>query len=119
MNFAQMYQQETTSAAYGLMANREKMPVASIVNREVTLCDCALMDGEKGMYAVLLLAEYPDNFICGGSVVTNKLMKTADAYGGWPEMVKNLKADCPTVIFRANRSRRTGNTYTDMEVLVK
>ena len=116
MSFREKFQSATKSRGFQLMENREKKPVAEVLNIELTLVDCVLMNGDKGEYVILLVAEHPDNFICGGSVVTSNLKATAEEFGGWDKMVEAIQNDCPTVVFKTGHSKKSGNAYTTMEV---
>ena len=122
MSFKSIFQEVSNRALSPLMEGREKVPLTSILNQEVTLVNVDLVSGNNGVYVVFLLEEHPKGFFTGGTVVTDKFTRTSEACDGWDNMVAAIMEEAPKVRFtsKLSKNRRPdggANYYTDMEVL--
>lgn len=66
---------EITESGLPLMEGKEKLDSKEILGEVVTVDEYGFMEGEEGEYVVISLQEYPQNFIYGGSVVSEAFKK--------------------------------------------
>lgn len=106
-----------------LMENKIRVETAEVADKPVTIVGVDFVDGNNGEFSIILLKEYPDNFLFGGSVVTDRLKKLSNSLGGVDElnMAIDKEGGIPVVFVSVKakvKSSKNGmyNTYTDMKV---
>ena len=83
-----------------------------VLETELTIIDFSFARTNNGETSVILFKETPDNFLFGGTVITN-LLKDINAE---PEAVKALKEEGLKVRF-FNSTSRSGKDYVNVEIL--
>lgn len=106
-----------------LMEDKIRVETAEVADKPVTIVGVDFVDGNNGEFSIILLKEYPDNFLFGGSVVTDRLKKLSNSLGGADElnMAIDKEGGIPVVFVSVKakvKSSKNGmyNTYTDMKV---
>lgn len=105
-----------------MMEGRVKIETVNIIGEWVTLEEVGLITpSNKDPYCIVRFREYPDNFMYGGAVVTDKLLKLAGVVGSLDDLNEALKEQDFTVKFVTRKSgqrRENGGYahYTDMEI---
>ena len=106
-----------------LMEDKIRVETAEVADKPVTIVGVDFVDGNNGEFSIILLKEYPDNFLFGGSVVTDRLKKLSNSLGGVDElnMAIDKEGGIPVVFVSVKakvKSSKNGmyNTYTDMKV---
>lgn len=106
-----------------LMEDKIRVETAEVADKPVTIVGVDFVDGNNGEFSIILLKEYPDNFLFGGSVVTDRLKRLSNSLGGVDElnMVIDKEGGIPVVFVSVKakvKSSKNGmyNTYTDMKV---
>lgn len=105
-----------------LMEGKTKKPLKEICNEEITLNNFDILSDNYGKaYTVCTFDEYPDNFVFGGSVITDILCKLVAKFGDKTahEMVQNEKLRMKFTVRTSARMGDNGrpNQYTAVEVL--
>lgn len=101
---------------------RDKMEMSDVYNVRVTIDDLDIITPGKGdPYVVLHLKEYPDKFVFGGSVVTQRFLDAAEQLGTFEMVVDAIRAEPLAVKFTRQTSKKKGenglyNSYTAMTV---
>lgn len=106
-----------------LMEDKIRVETAEVADKPVTIVGVDFVEGNNGEFSIILLEEYPDNFLFGGSVVTDRLKKLSNSLGGVDElnMAIDKEGGIPVVFVSVKakvKSSKNGmyNTYTDMKV---
>lgn len=72
-----------------LIEGKDKLETSDVAGQVITLRDFDLVAQSDGTYySVVLLEEYPDNFLFGGSVLTQLLVKALEEYDGNMDAVR-------------------------------
>lgn len=120
MNFREALQKATVPSP--LLEGREKLAVGDILNEEIHLKAYDVIEGNRSSYVVMIIEEYPENYVNGGSVITDKLYRAAEMAGGLDAANRSLDKE-PLLVKLVTRQSKTkgtnglNNYYTDLEVL--
>lgn len=72
-----------------LIEGKDKLETSDVAGQVLTLKDFDLVGQPDGSsYSVVLLEEYPNNFLFGGSVLTQLLVKAVEEYDGSLDAVR-------------------------------
>ena len=75
--------QEITASGLPFMEGKVKLEVkGDVFNRILTVSDYGFLEGEEGVYVVIAVKEYPQNFIYGSSVVTQAFQELDTRFTG-------------------------------------
>lgn len=67
---------EITASGLPFMEGKEAIEDKGVIlNNTLTVDDYGFLEGEDGEYVVIAIKEYPQNFIFGGSIVTEAFKK--------------------------------------------
>lgn len=87
--------------------------VDTVCDVEMHLVDYAFLSGDNGDYAVMLFAEYPQNFMFGNKIITSDL-KQIESDLGKEQALKALAS--VGIKFTRNTSKR-GREYVGVEFI--
>ena len=111
--------QVVTSGSF-IMEDREKMETALLIAtypEGVTINGADLINGKKGLYAVVTFAEDPTKFINGGKMLTDIVKEWSVGYDDLKTMSADLAAS-GGVKMKFEKSRtKSGSDFTVVTVL--
>lgn len=120
INLKQTFKEVTLPSP--LMEGREKLEQVNVIGEYLTMEEVGLVTpNNKDPYIIMHVKEYPGNFIYGGSVVTDKVLRLASAVGSLDDLNEALKTQdfvFKLVTRKSNIKRENGgySHYTDIEI---
>lgn len=105
-----------------LMAGREKINTEDLIGQTVTVSefDFATVEdkGNKKTFPVLIFAEYPNRYYCGGTLLNKMCIAWAAEYDGDVAAASNDLADSGGVQIRFSAGKtKSGNNLTNIDVI--
>lgn len=98
-----------------LMNGREKLETRDVKYKELTLVDFDIVSDANGKpYCVYVVAEYPDNFIFSGTVLTDMCIGIAEAF---PDTYREELKKEPIKFKLTDRRSKNNMTYTMVELV--
>lgn len=105
-----------------LMAGREKMTTDELIGQTVTVIEfdfATVTDkGVEKVFPVLIFAEYPDRYYCGGALLNKMCVAWAAEFDGDVGAASNALSDEGGVQIRFSTGKtKSGNNLTNITVL--
>lgn len=105
-----------------LMAGREKITTEELIGQTVTVTEfdfATISDkGVEKVFPVLLFAEHPTRYYCGGTLLNKMCQAWAAEYDGDVAAASNALSDEGGVKIRFSAGRtKSGNNLTNIDVL--
>ena len=111
MTLAELLRNEMSGSR--LIGNRTKLSTSDIKNIPLTLTDYDIQTDANGHeYCVITVVQYPENFIFGGTVLTD-MCKIMAANG----ITADDLAKDPVAIILKDKLSKNNRSYTSVEIL--
>lgn len=107
-----------------LTENRDKMPTKDVIGQPISVNAIDIVNDGRHDYLVFTCVEYPDNFMFGGTVITEMFTNMVNKFfagdiTGFNEELQKDPLKIKLVEVRSKNVNASGlhNTYTNVEIL--